>query len=146
MPKLWDETIDTHRRAVRDAVLTTTAALAAAHGPLSVTMSHPASSLPTAYTPSTPPAACHPRPQSAGSSPSHSAGCAPPAPAPSHTATGKISERQVLGHGPTRQVLRFTEPRREPGASGDECHWLPGRSSLAPRGYADEGGCDRSCG
>lgn len=39
MPKLWDETIDTHRRAVRDAVLTTTAALAAAHGPLSVTMS-----------------------------------------------------------------------------------------------------------
>src|SRR5205809_1469722 len=39
MPKLWDETIDTHRRAVRDALLTTTAALAAAHGPLSVTMS-----------------------------------------------------------------------------------------------------------
>ena len=39
VPKLWDETIDTHRRAVRDAILTTTAALAAAHGPLSVTMS-----------------------------------------------------------------------------------------------------------
>src|SRR5258707_6799534 len=39
MPKLWDETIDTHRRAVRDAVLASTAALAAAHGPLSVTMS-----------------------------------------------------------------------------------------------------------
>src|SRR6266516_7941922 len=39
MTKLWDETIDTHRRAVRDAILDTTAALAAAHGPLSVTMS-----------------------------------------------------------------------------------------------------------
>jgi AcrR family transcriptional regulator len=39
VPKLWDETIDTHRRAVREAILDTTAALAAAHGPLSVTMS-----------------------------------------------------------------------------------------------------------
>jgi AcrR family transcriptional regulator len=39
MPRLWDETIDTHRRAVHDAILTTTAALAATHGPLSVTMS-----------------------------------------------------------------------------------------------------------
>jgi AcrR family transcriptional regulator len=39
VPKLWDETIDTHRRAVHDAIVDTTAALAAAHGPLSVTMS-----------------------------------------------------------------------------------------------------------
>jgi AcrR family transcriptional regulator len=39
VPKLWDETIDTHRRAVRDAILDTTAALAAGQGPLSVTMS-----------------------------------------------------------------------------------------------------------
>src|SRR5256885_3711104 len=39
MPKRGDETLDTPRRAVRDAVLTTTAALAAAHGLLSVTMS-----------------------------------------------------------------------------------------------------------
>jgi AcrR family transcriptional regulator len=39
VPKLWDETIDTHRRAVREAILDTTAALAAARGPLSVTMS-----------------------------------------------------------------------------------------------------------
>jgi AcrR family transcriptional regulator len=39
VPRLWDETIDTHRRAVHDAILDTTAALAAAHGPLSVTMS-----------------------------------------------------------------------------------------------------------
>jgi AcrR family transcriptional regulator len=39
VPKLWDETIDTHRRAVREAILDTTAALAAAQGPLSVTMS-----------------------------------------------------------------------------------------------------------
>jgi AcrR family transcriptional regulator len=39
VPKLWNETIDTHRRAVRDAILDTTAALAAEHGPISVTMS-----------------------------------------------------------------------------------------------------------
>ena len=39
MPKLWSETIETHRRAVHDAVLDTTAALAAEHGPLAVTMS-----------------------------------------------------------------------------------------------------------
>ena len=39
MPKLWDETIDAHRRAVRDATLDTTAALVAQHGPTSVTMS-----------------------------------------------------------------------------------------------------------
>jgi AcrR family transcriptional regulator len=39
VPKLWNETIDTHRRAVRDAILDTTAALAAKHGPISVTMS-----------------------------------------------------------------------------------------------------------
>ena len=39
MPKLWAETIETHRREVRDAILATTAALAAEHGLLSVTMS-----------------------------------------------------------------------------------------------------------
>ena len=39
MPKLWNETIDAHRRAVRDATLNTTAALVAEHGLLSVTMS-----------------------------------------------------------------------------------------------------------
>lgn len=39
MPKLWSETIDAHRREVRDAILDTTAALAAEHGLLSVTMS-----------------------------------------------------------------------------------------------------------
>ena len=39
MPKLWTETIDAHRREVRDAILHTTAALAAEHGLLSVTMS-----------------------------------------------------------------------------------------------------------
>jgi AcrR family transcriptional regulator len=36
---LWNETIDAHRRAVRDATLDTTAALVAEHGPTSVTMS-----------------------------------------------------------------------------------------------------------
>ena len=39
MPKLWNETIDAHRRAVRDAALDATAALVAEHGMLSVTMS-----------------------------------------------------------------------------------------------------------
>ncbi|MGI8826732.1 MAG: TetR/AcrR family transcriptional regulator [Chloroflexota bacterium] len=39
MPKLWNETIEAHRRAVRDAAMDTTAALVAAHGLLSVTMS-----------------------------------------------------------------------------------------------------------
>ena len=39
MPRLWTETIETHRREVRDAILDTTAALAAEHGLLSVTMS-----------------------------------------------------------------------------------------------------------
>jgi AcrR family transcriptional regulator len=39
MPKLWTETIETHRREVREAILDTTAALAAEHGLLSVTMS-----------------------------------------------------------------------------------------------------------
>jgi AcrR family transcriptional regulator len=39
MPKLWDETIETHRRAVRDATLDTTAALVVKHGLRSVTMS-----------------------------------------------------------------------------------------------------------
>jgi AcrR family transcriptional regulator len=38
VPKLWNETIDAHRRAVRDATLDTTAALVAKHGLLSVTM------------------------------------------------------------------------------------------------------------
>lgn len=39
MPKLWNETIDAHRRAVRDATLDTTAALVERHGLASVTMS-----------------------------------------------------------------------------------------------------------
>jgi AcrR family transcriptional regulator len=39
VPKLWTETIEAHRRAVRDATLDTAAALAAEHGPASVTMS-----------------------------------------------------------------------------------------------------------
>jgi AcrR family transcriptional regulator len=39
MPKLWNETIDGHRRAVRDATLDTVAGLVAEHGVLSVTMS-----------------------------------------------------------------------------------------------------------
>ncbi|MBA2531166.1 MAG: TetR/AcrR family transcriptional regulator [Nocardioidaceae bacterium] len=39
MPKLWDETIEAHRRAVRDATLDATAALVAEYGLLSVTMS-----------------------------------------------------------------------------------------------------------
>ncbi|MCF6111016.1 TetR/AcrR family transcriptional regulator [Mesorhizobium muleiense] len=38
MPKLWNETIDAHRRAVRDATLDATAALVAEQGLLSVTM------------------------------------------------------------------------------------------------------------
>ena len=39
MPKLWNETIQEHRRAVHDATLDTTAALVAEHGLASVTMS-----------------------------------------------------------------------------------------------------------
>ena len=39
MPRLWDETIEAHRRAVRDAILDTTRALVTEHGLLSVTMS-----------------------------------------------------------------------------------------------------------
>ncbi len=39
VPKLWDDTIEAHRRAVRDATLDTTAALVAEHGLTSVTMS-----------------------------------------------------------------------------------------------------------
>ncbi|MEN3615216.1 TetR/AcrR family transcriptional regulator [Plantactinospora sp. ZYX-F-223] len=39
MPRLWNETIEAHRRDVRDAILDATWSLAAAHGPLSVTMS-----------------------------------------------------------------------------------------------------------
>lgn len=39
MPKLWTETIDTHRREVRDAILATAAALVAEHGVRAVTMS-----------------------------------------------------------------------------------------------------------
>jgi AcrR family transcriptional regulator len=38
VPKLWNETIEAHRREVRDAILDTTAALVAEHGVLSVTM------------------------------------------------------------------------------------------------------------
>lgn len=39
MPKLWNETIEAHRRAVHDAILDATVALAAEHGALTVTMS-----------------------------------------------------------------------------------------------------------
>jgi AcrR family transcriptional regulator len=39
MPKLWNETIETHRHDVREAILDATMALVAEHGPLSVTMS-----------------------------------------------------------------------------------------------------------
>lgn len=39
MPKLWDDTIDAHRRAVQDTVLETTVALVTEHGLASVTMS-----------------------------------------------------------------------------------------------------------
>ena len=39
MPKLWNETIETHRRAVRDATLDVTAALVAERGLRAVTMS-----------------------------------------------------------------------------------------------------------
>ena len=39
MPKLWNETIEAHRRAVRDATLSATATLVAEHGLTSVTMS-----------------------------------------------------------------------------------------------------------
>jgi AcrR family transcriptional regulator len=39
VPKLWSETIDAHRREVRDAILDTTAALVAEHGLRAVTMS-----------------------------------------------------------------------------------------------------------
>ena len=39
MPRLWTETIEAHRREVRDAILGTTAELVAQHGLLSVTMS-----------------------------------------------------------------------------------------------------------
>jgi AcrR family transcriptional regulator len=39
VPKLWNETIEAHRAAVRDAILDTTWALVAEHGLTSVTMS-----------------------------------------------------------------------------------------------------------
>jgi AcrR family transcriptional regulator len=39
MPRLWNETIEEHRREVREAILDTTVALVADHGLLSVTMS-----------------------------------------------------------------------------------------------------------
>jgi AcrR family transcriptional regulator len=39
VPKLWTETIEAHRREVRDAILDTTATLVAEHGLRSVTMS-----------------------------------------------------------------------------------------------------------
>jgi AcrR family transcriptional regulator len=39
VPKLWNETIEAHRREVRDAILDTTAVLVAEHGLASVTMS-----------------------------------------------------------------------------------------------------------
>ncbi|SBT40134.1 TetR/AcrR family transcriptional regulator [Micromonospora auratinigra] len=39
MPKLWNETIEAHRRAVHDAILDATVELAAEHGAMTVTMS-----------------------------------------------------------------------------------------------------------
>ncbi|RSM62045.1 TetR/AcrR family transcriptional regulator [Actinoplanes sp. ATCC 53533] len=39
MPKLWDTTIEAHRRTVREAILETTWALVREHGLMSVTMS-----------------------------------------------------------------------------------------------------------
>jgi AcrR family transcriptional regulator len=39
VPRLWDDTIQAHRAAVRDAILDTAAALVAEHGLLAVTMS-----------------------------------------------------------------------------------------------------------
>jgi AcrR family transcriptional regulator len=39
VPKLWNETIEMHRRTVREAILDTTASLVAEHGLASVTMS-----------------------------------------------------------------------------------------------------------
>lgn len=39
MPKLWDQTIEEHRRSVHGAILDTTAALVAEHGLAAVTMS-----------------------------------------------------------------------------------------------------------
>jgi AcrR family transcriptional regulator len=39
VPRLWDQTIEAHRREVREAILETTATLVAQHGILSVTMS-----------------------------------------------------------------------------------------------------------
>ena len=39
VPKLWDETIEAHRRSVRDAILDTAAGQVAEHGLRSVTMS-----------------------------------------------------------------------------------------------------------
>ena len=39
VPKLWNDTIEAHRREVRDAILDTTMAQVAEHGLLSVTMS-----------------------------------------------------------------------------------------------------------
>jgi AcrR family transcriptional regulator len=39
VPRLWNQTIEAHRREVRDAIVDTTAALVGEHGLLSVTMS-----------------------------------------------------------------------------------------------------------
>jgi AcrR family transcriptional regulator len=39
VPKLWNDTIEAHRREVREAILDTTWALASEHGPASVKMS-----------------------------------------------------------------------------------------------------------
>jgi AcrR family transcriptional regulator len=44
VPRLWNDTIQAHRAAVRDAILDTTAALVADHGLLSVSMSQIAES------------------------------------------------------------------------------------------------------
>jgi AcrR family transcriptional regulator len=45
VPRLWEQSVDEHRRAVREAILDTTAALAVERGVRSVTMSHVAQSV-----------------------------------------------------------------------------------------------------
>ena len=40
MPKIWNDTVEAHRIAVREAIMDTTAALAFDRGPSAVTMSH----------------------------------------------------------------------------------------------------------
>lgn len=45
VPKLWSETVESHRNEVREAILESTAKLASTHGPFNVTMSDIAASV-----------------------------------------------------------------------------------------------------